>query len=180
MATNKALDCALLQPDPSVVFLPEIVDVGPVQGASGCNLDEPVKKRGRATRLTYGRVVAVTSDDWIRIVADPPGFAHRNDANDGLFCWNGDSGSAIVNLRNEVVGLLLQGDLYYEDVGAPPTWGPGYHPWDPEKRKREEAKDDTEQRSHSPEAPRPPFAGIAWARLIQPILKAFDVDIAVP
>jgi hypothetical protein len=76
-----------------------------------------VKKRGRTTGLTFGVLVAVVLDNAqynvIRLV-----IAGEVDA---LFCWEGDSGSAVLNVENEVIGLLYAMDLEQVDANGNPT-----------------------------------------------------------
>src|SRR5262249_53503338 len=122
---SEALDAAAIQLDPGVNWTAEILDIGGVTGAhaitdaDGINQDYPVKKRGISTLLTQG--VALTIDHegaGIVTLTDANGqhytvgYHHYENgiliegpAPDG-FGKSGDSGSAVLNSANEVVGIL--------------------------------------------------------------------------
>ena len=160
------LDCALIEPDGHQRLpLSEIVEVGSVQGSATALFGVVVKKRGRTTGLTHGRIVYVEGDgnsmDRYGIIADPPVIITLPP--EGLFAWSGDSGSAVLNEQNEVVALLTTGDLYYVDVGV--TWGNGVTQWIPKPGETE--------------PPGPPYSSIGWAEPIKAILDALEVDVAV-
>ncbi|MFF4602782.1 hypothetical protein ACFY12_08520 [Streptomyces sp. NPDC001339] len=99
------LDCAMIELNGSRGEpVARIQDIGPVEGSTAeLSLFQPVKKRGRTTGLTTGQIVGLVPGSnpfevsWIVCGTDPPG---------GLFCWHGDSGSVVLNVRHEVLGLL--------------------------------------------------------------------------
>jgi hypothetical protein len=104
-------DCAILEPDPGR-GTPDcsVLDIGALPGSStappGDHVWSAVRKRGRATGLTSGVVVAHVHPgqvgiEHLRVDTFPFG---------GLFLWHGDSGSVLVDANDEVIGLLVQGD----------------------------------------------------------------------
>lgn len=108
------VDCALAEPDDTVTFNNEILDIGLVSQTVDAQLNMQVKKSGRTTGVTYGVIteVAVTAvihygvyvakfSDQIWI--DPP-------SSDTPFSLPGDSGSLVVDSNNNAVGLLFAGD----------------------------------------------------------------------
>ncbi|WP_426368582.1 IPT/TIG domain-containing protein [Streptomyces sp. E-08] len=104
-------DCAILDPDPGR-GTPDcsVLDIGALPGSStlppGAHVWTAARKRGRATGLTSGLVVAHMNPGQVgieRLRVDTFPFG-------GLFLWHGDSGSVLVNVNDEVIGLLVQGD----------------------------------------------------------------------
>lgn len=113
--------------DAGIVLLPGnrtqplIVDIGAVTGQAVAQLNQTVRKRGRTTRLTsgvvdgldasitvdYGNNYSVSFTGQISIVPVAAGEC---------FATKGDSGSAVVNSSNQVLGL------YFAEV---PTTGRG-------------------------------------------------------
>jgi hypothetical protein len=115
-----AVDAAIAALNPGTHWLAEVVDIiGPIKGTHAVTFQEitetlgyPVKKRGRTTRLTSGRIVSLMKSgvaakdengvawpyiDQMGINPDPP-LSQLADY--------GDSGSVVINSDNEVVGLL--------------------------------------------------------------------------
>ncbi|GGM69608.1 hypothetical protein GCM10012275_45080 [Longimycelium tulufanense] len=90
-----------------------IADLGPIAGEAEATIGMAVRKRGRTTRVTSGRIASTdatlalnygnglgirTLRDQIRIIADPVPFGDR-----------GDSGAVVVDGANRVVGLYFAG-----------------------------------------------------------------------
>ncbi len=102
------IDAALARPDSPELVTKEILDIGVPTGWSQVELNEPVKKSGRTTEFTqdvvlqlhatvdvdYGNGRVATFED--QIIAGP-------------MSAGGDSGSAVLNNDNEVIGLLFAG-----------------------------------------------------------------------
>jgi hypothetical protein len=126
------VDAAIAKLDDDVKSDPMIVDIGPVKGTAAIGLQDilvklpdgsslsrgyRVRKRGVTTLLTEGIVTSVdatfeNSDEKSvpvflshQIVVQPMAGPYR-----GAFVLKGDSGSAVVNDQNMVVGLLIGGD----------------------------------------------------------------------
>ena len=108
-ATN-TVDAALATPTVRDDVAPELLHIGPVKGDADPEIDLAVRKSGRTTRLTEGRITAtdVTLRVWYSegplvftdqfLVSAPAGFSGP-----------GDSGSLIVDGENHSVGLLFAG-----------------------------------------------------------------------
>lgn len=97
------LDAALIAPNATRSFRSMIQEIGPLAGSGTVNFFDPVRKRGRTTGLTSGIVLAFLPDSsgiprTIEFGGFPP----------GQIVNQGDSGAAVVNSRQEVVGLLKQ------------------------------------------------------------------------
>lgn len=117
---NPRRDAAIIQLDVGTEWKAEIVGIGPVTGTHTVTPDEAathtyqVRKRGALTRLTGGIVDSVgtlgTSNGVTRqnnmvIIPNPNGV----DSSAPFFAQEGDSGSALVNDADEVVGLHIGG-----------------------------------------------------------------------
>ncbi|MGI9068600.1 MAG: hypothetical protein ACR2HX_19630 [Pyrinomonadaceae bacterium] len=122
------IDAALIELDGGLQYRAEIEDIGPIKGTHTYlkkDLDKllgaapiRVRKRGAATRLTHGVVLAIDQFGEMRgaLAADLPHF-HRQYSNvisilpdktfNATFSDRGDSGSAVVNEADEVIGILF-------------------------------------------------------------------------
>jgi hypothetical protein len=99
---------------------PVIVDIGPVKGSVAIALSDievndrkrgyRVRKRGVTTLLTEGIVTSITGtfnvDETKIYLKDQIIITPMAGAGRGTFAAKGDSGAAVVNDKNEVVGLL--------------------------------------------------------------------------
>lgn len=113
------LDAALFALDPGVQGDPSVVDVGPVSGKAAVDVGSIVRKRGRTTLLTVGKVSGVHLTLFGSTLTD--GFEiWSHDAVPPVFCDHGDSGSLIVNENDEAVGLLALAGL---PIARLTTWG---------------------------------------------------------
>jgi hypothetical protein len=118
------LDAAVVRLDPGTMWAPLITQIGAVGGMHAVTWSDviggtyQIRKRGITTRLTGGVIMAVgyLSQDAATMMTSPP-----TNANDMVIRPNpdptdptrqmytaleGDSGSAVVNDANEVVGLV--------------------------------------------------------------------------
>jgi len=92
-----------------------IMDIGPVTGVSQPSLGMTVRKYGAGTGFTEG---VVTGTNATIILADRSGrlttfsrqISVQSDLSKGNFAAAGDSGSVIVNVNGQVIGLLFSGD----------------------------------------------------------------------
>jgi hypothetical protein len=101
------VDAALARPlDPGLVT-PEILGIGKVTGSARAELGSKLKKSGRTTGLTRGEVIQVdvTAEVWYG-----ERYARFTDQlmADGM-SQGGDSGSAVLDEEDRVVGLLFGG-----------------------------------------------------------------------
>lgn len=93
-----------------------IVDLGEVTGTAGVTLNQPVRKRGRTTLLTYGFVDAINGTvkiDYgdqigVKTLTDQIGIRSDPDHN-AKFSDHGDSGSVVLDAEGHIVGLLFAG-----------------------------------------------------------------------
>jgi hypothetical protein len=122
-------DGALVQLDPGTTWMAEIVDVGVVAGthvitlAEAATMTYSVQKRGAKTRHTGGTVEAInathTTGQFTRhnvIIVRPRFNPAIPDDEITYFADHGDSGSAVLNDDNEIVGIHVDGALD-EDLG---------------------------------------------------------------
>ncbi|MDZ5447568.1 trypsin-like peptidase domain-containing protein [Micromonospora sp. 4G57] len=117
VSTNDWLDCAVAVVGEGQAVSAAIADIGPVAGTTDVTLWQQVTKRGAQTGVTSGLVVSVIPDlsegMIIGMIIDTFPFG-------SLFCWHGDSGSVILNLSGEVVGLLFaMDDEQCDPAGTP-------------------------------------------------------------
>lgn len=120
-AYNGLVDCAIARIIGSPGFTNEIQDIGLVFGSAPLNaagstvvVGDIVRKRGRTTGLTTGRVVnplvPTPANPAKNVPARTNQIQIRADAGMPKFTQPGDSGSAVVNDQNVVVGLHWGGD----------------------------------------------------------------------
>jgi hypothetical protein len=117
---------------------PVIVDIGPVKGTAPIALTDiladaslndyrgyRVRKRGVTTLLTEGIIISLDADFQDSTSSGPIFLKNQiviqPMAGDGLgaFVVKGDSGSAVVNDENMVVGLLMGGDYMGRGFASP-------------------------------------------------------------
>ncbi|MEU4396340.1 hypothetical protein [Kribbella sp. NPDC023855] len=116
--------CDLLHYDDK--FLPQVIGLGAVLGEYDIADDEvgsyPVSKRGSETGITHGRVTGshrtVTWTEGDRTY-ELKGLLEIS-ALEGPFAKNGDSGSVVLNIQNQVVGLLVAATLDFATGYAVP------------------------------------------------------------
>jgi hypothetical protein len=129
------VDAAVVQLDPATDWLAEIEGIGNVRGthdltvAETSGLTYAVRKRGFRTGPTGGTVQALSTHgttsagrsytNGIAIKPNPDGSSSTLTFGD-----HGDSGSAIVNADNEIVGLLFSVNL--STSGSNVGWGTGF------------------------------------------------------
>jgi S1-C subfamily serine protease len=106
------MDAAVAKVDRGITASPAILGMGPVSGAGDPSLNLLVRKAGRTTGLTEGIVRVVRFD--VFDVQYEQGMVRVDDVmviegTAGAFSRPGDSGSAIVDMRGRVVGLLFAG-----------------------------------------------------------------------
>ncbi|MFI0234572.1 hypothetical protein [Streptomyces sp. NPDC017086] len=117
-------DTAVFTFDDAIAFDGAIADIGAYSGMSRAALGDAVRKRGKRTLLTTGRVSAVGLQP-LGIGTPPNSFEIYTDdvVNQPIFAESGDSGSLIVNLFDQVVGILTQKGIEYSKIvtiGTPP------------------------------------------------------------
>lgn len=120
---NDQVDCGIVILDDDIESavksgntLNEIQEIGTISGVAQAVCFENVKKRGRTTGLTHGRVTDVLFDGSQILIA-PSGTTTT-------FAQRGDSGSVIVNDSNQVIGLLWAADIATRNSGIANHIGP--------------------------------------------------------
>lgn len=110
--TNK-VDCALAQPVKDTDVDPFIPDIGIITGVTAPVAGMLVMKRGRTTEVTKGKIDSTGNmvnvnmgDGKIAIFEDQMIISGVS----GSFSAGGDSGSLILNLSRQAVGLLFAGN----------------------------------------------------------------------
>lgn len=106
--SENQIDCAIMEPFEGV-YKPEINEVGLPKGSARVTEGETVRKSGRTTGLTTGTVV----DDDVMIDVSygttTAKFVHQILVTGTHFIEGGDSGSALLNKDDYVVGLCFAG-----------------------------------------------------------------------
>ncbi|MEV4442703.1 hypothetical protein AB0K09_27550 [Streptomyces sp. NPDC049577] len=114
-------DEGVVELDPGMEWLPEIIDIGPVRGVHVLRDEEvrnhtyQVRKRGMLSRLTGGTVDSIGTTVTLQggavkhnaIVVKPNPNPLLPATTPLWFVQGGDSGAALVNNHNEVVGLIF-------------------------------------------------------------------------
>jgi len=102
------VDCAIGEPLENSMIVPDIIEIGLVQGVTTPALNMAVKKSGRTTGLTFGEIIVL---DALVDVQYEPGRILRFDHQ--IITTNmsapGDSGSLLLDDNNLAVGLLFAG-----------------------------------------------------------------------
>ncbi|HUW63539.1 MAG TPA: hypothetical protein VMW83_02400 [Spirochaetia bacterium] len=111
-AAENLVDCAVALPDSPGLIDPAVVDIGPVRGTGEVNLGDTVKKSGRTTGLTTGRVIAISASLKVTMENDKEAWFGDQVVTD-MKSGPGDSGSLVVNENHQAVGLLFAGSEQY-------------------------------------------------------------------
>ena len=101
------VDCAISKPISEDIVSDEILEIGVPNEFDVVGIGDVVKKSGRTTGLTYGTVIAVNAESDVNY---GEGIAHFEEQIIATaIAEGGDSGSAVLNESNDVVGLLFAG-----------------------------------------------------------------------
>jgi hypothetical protein len=114
-ALSGSVDGAAVLLAPGRAYRPSIVDIGAVTGTAVAARGTVVRKRGRTTGLTTGRITSVDATvlmDYrdglgVRVLRDQ---IRVEAVGGGVMGDYGDSGSAVVDPDNRVVGLYVAGN----------------------------------------------------------------------
>ncbi len=104
---SNQMDAALARPLDPAMFTPNIHGIGRPQGARDIGLGGAVKKSGRTTGVTQGRIIQIDVTTSVMYNGRAAVFNGQLMA-DGMSA-PGDSGSAVLDNENYVVGLLYAG-----------------------------------------------------------------------
>lgn len=107
-AEGNLVDAAIARPVNEADVLSEILNIGKVQNSLSAELGMPVKKMGRTTDFTKGEITQV--DVTVNVQYGPGQVAQFTDQiMAGPMSAGGDSGSAVLDENNNIVGLLFAG-----------------------------------------------------------------------
>ncbi len=104
---NNKVDCAIAALDDDTLASADILGIGAPIGAGAATLGTQIRKSGRTTGLTTGVVEQI--DVSIRIDFNGPAATFTEQLLAGAMSAPGDSGSAVLDLQGNVVGLLFAG-----------------------------------------------------------------------
>jgi hypothetical protein len=107
-ATDNLVDAAIARPLNDADVSDEILDIGTIAGTASGELDMAIKKSGRTTSFTTGVIEQVDVTVDVQYGAGRTArFSDQLIA--GPMSQGGDSGSAVVDDNNRLVGLLFAG-----------------------------------------------------------------------
>jgi hypothetical protein len=101
------VDAAVAKPLSIDLVAPDVLEIGRVEGTAEATIGLRVKKSGRTTGLTRGRITAL--DATVEVDYGGKSAAFREQVVSDLLSRGGDSGSLIVDDANHAVGLLFAG-----------------------------------------------------------------------
>lgn len=106
--TENIVDCAVARPIKDEYVGSSVIELGEIDGWGEAELYEVVKKSGRTSGLTRGSVNAV--DVTIKVALSEGNQAIFSDQiMTDMVSRPGDSGSVVLNYKNQAVGLLFAG-----------------------------------------------------------------------
>jgi len=105
--SNNTVDAALAMPFSQADISDHILDIGLVAGTATAKVGEVIKKSGRTTGFTEAKVIAI--DATINISYDNGVLQFVKQIVTDYMSDGGDSGSLVLNDKNEAIGLLFAG-----------------------------------------------------------------------
>jgi hypothetical protein len=105
---NNTVDCAIAKPLSADLVNPNILNIGIPTGAGTATLGTQVQKSGRTTGHTSDQITQI--DVTVSVSYGGTRVAvFKNQLMAGAMSQGGDSGSAVLDLDKQVVGLLFAG-----------------------------------------------------------------------
>jgi hypothetical protein len=105
---NNTVDCAIARPLSADLVTPDILNIGIPTGAGTATLGTPVQKSGRTTGHTTDQITQI--DVTVSVNYGGTNIAvFTKQLMAGAMSQGGDSGSAVLDLNRQVVGLLFAG-----------------------------------------------------------------------
>jgi len=104
---NNRMDAALARPVDPAAVKPDILGIGRPVGVRQASLGTAVKKSGRTTGYTEGLIVQI--DVTSQVAYGPALATFQGQLMADNMSGSGDSGSAVLDMENYVVGLLFAG-----------------------------------------------------------------------
>ena len=107
-AADNLVDCAIAQPINPADVVNTILEIGTIAGVAEGTLGMSLKKSGRTTGLTTGSIQQIDVTASVSYGTNKTAtFVDQLMA--GAMSQGGDSGSAVLNDQNQIVGLLFAG-----------------------------------------------------------------------
>lgn len=103
------VDCALARPVDEKAINPEIIDIGRVNGIGEIRPGLLVKKSGRTSGLTQGKVIAMHVSLNVTMGHSSDVVRFNEQVMIEMKSLGGDSGSLVLDMENRAVGLLFAG-----------------------------------------------------------------------
>ena len=104
---NNTVDCALAKPLSADLVDPDILNIGVPTGVGTATLGTQVQKSGRTTGYTQDQITQI--DVTVSVVYGTQIAIFKNQLMAGAMSQGGDSGSAVLDMNKQVVGLLFAG-----------------------------------------------------------------------
>ena len=105
---NNTVDCAIARPLSADLVNPDILNIGIPTGVGTATLGTPVQKSGRTTGHTTDQITQI--DVSVSVSYGGTNIAvFKNQLMAGPMSQGGDSGSAVLDMNKQVVGLLFAG-----------------------------------------------------------------------
>lgn len=104
---NNTVDCAIAKPLSADLVNPDILNIGIPTGVDTASLGTAVQKSGRTTGHTTDQITQID----VTVSVDYGGkiAVYKNQLMAGAMSQGGDSGSAVLDMEKQVVGLLFAG-----------------------------------------------------------------------
>jgi hypothetical protein len=104
---NNTVDCAIAKPLSADLVNADILQIGIPTGLGTATLGTQVQKSGRTTGLTTDQIIQID----VTVSVDYGGkiATYKNQLMAGAMSQGGDSGSAVLDMNKQVVGLLFAG-----------------------------------------------------------------------
>jgi hypothetical protein len=104
---NNTVDCAIARPLSPDLVNADILNIGTPSGAGTVTLGTPVQKSGRTSGLTSGEINQL--DVTVQVLYGSQIAVFKNQLMTDAKSQGGDSGSAVLDMNKQVVGLLFAG-----------------------------------------------------------------------
>jgi hypothetical protein len=104
---NNTVDCAIARPLSADLVNADILNIGVPSGVGTVTLGTPVQKSGRTSGLTSGEVTQL--DVTASVLYGSQIAVFKNQLMTSARSEGGDSGSAVLDMNRQVVGLLFAG-----------------------------------------------------------------------
>jgi hypothetical protein len=107
-AEDNLVDAAIARPLNPADVKDEILEIGPLAGVASGTLGMAIKKSGRTTGLTTGEIQQVDVTSTVQYGENKTAL-FTDQLLAGAMSQGGDSGSAVLDTQNRLIGLLFAG-----------------------------------------------------------------------